>query len=304
MAEVVGLGMSTLDLLVRVPRLPRSDEVFQALQSDLQGGGPVATALAALGKWGVSTAYLGPLGADRWNEPMLADLTRFGVDTQFCSHCPQGSTTFSVLLVEPSGQRAILYKPGENLHFLPEQVAQEPIRQARLLHLDGSFPEAALHAAKVARQAQVPVSLDGGAGEGIWPGTHELLPLTDLLIVARRFAYNLTGLEDPLKAGPALLGYGARLAVITDGERGAWYFDRSQQFHQPAYRVPVVDTTGAGDTFHGAYLYAYLQGWEARRCLAFASAAAALKCRGLGGRNSLPELRQVLDLIEASKEQP
>ncbi len=110
------------------------------------------------------------------------------------------------------------------------------------------------------------------------------------MVVARRFAEQHSGCADPIEAGPALLKtYGARQVVITDGVRGCWYFDPTQRIHQPAFPVDVVDTTGAGDVFHGAYLVAHLQNWPAGRCLAFAAAAAALKCRELGGRAGDPD---------------
>jgi sugar/nucleoside kinase (ribokinase family) len=102
-----------------------------------------------------------------------------------------------------------------------------------------------------------------------------------------------------LLAGPALLAtYQPRQVVITDGTRGCWYWDSGRHFHQPAFAVDAVDTTGAGDVFHGAYLYAFLQGWPARRCLAFAAAAAALKCRKLGGRAGIPTTEETLQALE------
>lgn len=293
--EVVGLGLATADLLVGVPRLPGPDEVFAVDALELQGGGPVATALAALGLWGVATTYLGPIANDRWGGEIAQGLQQMGVSIQHTLPCPGAQSSFSVLLVQATtGQRSILYRPGQGLDYPPEAVPLEVVQQARILHLDGSYPQAALVAAQAARQAGVTVSFDGGAGERIWPGTHELLPWIDLLIVAQRFAHNLTGQSDPLVAGPLLLEYGAKLAIITDGANGCWYFSADEQLFQPAFPVKVVDTTGAGDTFHGAYLYAHLQGWSVQRSLVFASAAAGLKCQGMGGRLSLPRLEQVL----------
>jgi sugar/nucleoside kinase (ribokinase family) len=119
------------------------------------------------------------------------------------------------------------------------------------------------------------------------------------MVVARRFAEQHTNLADPLRAGPALLeAYGPRQVVITDGVRGSWCWSSEKgaaatPVHQPAFRVSVVDTTGAGDVYHGAYLYAYLQGRPVRRCLAFAAATAALKCQELGGRAGIPTRQQV-----------
>lgn len=298
--DIVGLGLATVDIMTLVPRLPGHDDVFPARRILLEGGGPVATALVAAARLGATTAYLGPIAPTTWGSLARAGLEREGVDTRHAPTRATGEQAVSVILVdEASGQRSILYDSGELLDLAPAEVPAELIASARALHLDGVHLEAAVHAAKLARQAGVLVSFDGGAGE-LWAGAERLLPLVDLLVVARCFAELHTGQADPLLAGPALLEtYRPRQVVITDGARGCWYWDAGQRdvaqhFHQPAFTVDVVDTTGAGDVFHGAYLYATLQNWSARRCLAFAAAAAALKCRALGGRASIPTTDETL----------
>jgi sulfofructose kinase len=299
--DIVGLGLATIDIMTLVPRLPEHDEVFRARRILLEGGGPVATALVAAARLGATTAYLGPIAPSTWGDLTRAGLEREGLDTRHAPTRPAGEQAVSVILVDgASGQRSILYDRGELLDLAPAEVPAELIASARALHLDGTHLEAACHAAEIARQADVLVSFDGGAGE-LWTGTERLLPLVDLLVVARRFAELRTGLADPLLAGPALLAtYRPRQVVITDGARGCWYWDDAEHFHQPAFSVDVVDTTGAGDVFHGASLYATLQGWPAHRCLAFAAATAALKCRALGGRAGIPTRQQVESFLGES----
>lgn len=298
--DVVGIGMATVDVLTVVPRLPRPDEVYRVVRTDLQGGGPVATALVALARLGATAGYLGPVAPDPWGQFILDDFDRYGVDTSLIVRAESGTSMLSVILVEQAtGSRAILYDLG-HLPDLPLSDAwRAAIRGARVLHLDGGFLPLAIEAARVAREAGVLVSFDGGAGEPR-PGIEALLELTDVLVVARKFAYNTTGVDDPLQAGPALRGFGASEVVITDGAAGCWLWEGEAFIHQPAFAVPVVDTTGAGDTFHGAYLYARLQGWPARRRLAFASATAALKCTQIGGRRGIPSLPDVLAFLESS----
>lgn len=286
--DVVGLGLATVDILTLAPRLPQADDVLAARQIIFQGGGPVATALVAAARLGASTAYLGPIGRGRWGEFTTAEFGRYGVETAFAP-ADDGDQSLSVILIdEATGRRSILYARGGLSDLDPAAVPSALIGQARMLHLDGGHITAALVAAHMARVANVTVSFDGGAGER-WPGIDELLPLVDVMVVARRFAHQYTGEDDPQAAGPALLAaYRPRQVVITDGDNGAWYWDGRQHFHQPAFRVDVIDTTGAGDVFHGAFLYAHLQGWPPRRCLVFASATAALKCRQIGGRAGIP----------------
>lgn len=303
--DVVGLGLATIDIMTLVPRLPGRDDVFGVRRIQLEGGGPVATALVAAARLGATTAYLGPLASTTWGTLARAGLEKEGVDTSQAPARAGGEQGVSVILVdEATGQRSILYDRGEMEELAPAEVPEGLITSARALHLDGVHPGAACHAAEVARAAGVTVSFDGGAGE-LWAGAERLLPLVDLMVVARHFAEQHTGLADPLEAGPALLEtYRPRQVVITDGLRGCWYWDDAQRaagehLHQPAFATEVVDTTGAGDVFHGAYLYAFLQDWPARRCLAFAAATAALKCRALGGRAGIPTRRQVEETLAA-----
>jgi sulfofructose kinase len=292
--DVVGLGLATIDVMTLVPRLPGHDEVFRARGILLEGGGPVATALVAAARLGATTAYLGPTAPTTWGTLVRAGLDREGVGVRHAPLRAAGEQAVSVILVdEATGQRSIVYHSGEMEELAPAEVPTELVASARALHLDGVHLEAACHAAEVARAAGVVVSFDGGAGE-LWAGAERLLPLADLMVVARRFAQQYTGQADPLQAGPALLEtYRPRQVVITDGARGCWYWDAGQSVYQPAFPTGVVDTTGAGDVFHGAYLYAFLQDWPPRRCLAFAAATAALKCRALGGRAGIPTRQQV-----------
>jgi len=296
--DVVGLGMATIDILTVVPRLPKSNEVYPIDSITVQGGGPVATALVALAKLGASTTYLGTVAPDNWGTQITQDFQHYGVDFQWAYRPATGTSSASVILVESgSGHRSILYQPGTAPEMPAAEIPPEVFANAKILHLDGFYLDAAVAAARLARSQDILVSLDGGAGENIWQGMDELLPLVNILVVARQFAQAITGESDPLAAGPALQTYGASQVVITDGENGCWYWDADQHLHQPAFKVEVVDTTGAGDTFHGAYLYAVLQDWKPARCLAFASATAALKCTQVGGRAGIPSLAQVLDFL-------
>lgn len=298
--DVLGLGLSTIDILTPVSHLPSCNEVFEISGITIQGGGPVATALAALGRLGTKTAYLGTVAKDNWGQMILEDFENYGVITNLIEHIDEAQSPVSVILVEENGNRSILYEKGLIPELNPDHVSPNMISAARILHLDGSHPQAALKAANIAHHTDTLVSMDGGAGEGIWAGMTELLPFVDILIVARQFAFRQTGFENPVKAGPELLKHGAQVVVITDGELGCWYWDNKIQFHQPAFKVKVQDTTGAGDTFHGAYLYGYLQGWAPEKTAIFASAVAALKCTHPGGRKGIPTLHQTYEFLQSN----
>jgi ribokinase len=244
--------------------------------------------------------YLGPFASTTWGNLSRSGLERAGVDTSNAPTRECGEQSVSVILVDgPTGQRSILYTTGELADLAPAEVPIDLVTSARALHLEGYHLEAAIHAARAARDAGVVVSFDGGVG-GRWPGIENLLPLADLMVVARGFAEVHTGYADPLQAGPALLdAFGPEEVVITAGDRGCWYWGRDsyERLYQPIFKVDVVDTTGAGDVFHGAYLYSHLQGWPARQKLAFASATASLKCQRLGGRVGIPTAAQVTTFL-------
>jgi sulfofructose kinase len=305
--DVLGLGLATLDILTQTPRLPASNEVFPIDQVEMQGGGPTATALVALARLGARTAFLGPIAPDETGKQIKAELQAYGVDTSHSPRRADGVSPVSVVLVErTSGQRAILYQKGTAEEIRPDEIRPDLLASSRALHLDGVYEEASLQAARAAREAGVLVSFDGGAGERVFSNLEQLLPLVDLLVVAREFAWRASGKDDPLQAGPLLLEkYRSQQVVITDGEAGCWYWDGELQLHQPAYQVKVVDTTGAGDTFHGAYLFACLQeAWSPAFRLKFASAVAAIKCTQMGGRKGIPTLTEALDFLSAHGDKP
>ena len=297
--DVLGIGMATVDILTPVARLPRSDEVFQVESIELSGGGPAATALAVLARMGARAEYLGTLAADSWGEMIRRDLEGFGVGTGHSPTVENAQSIASVILIEQgSGNRVILNHSSGLPELPPEAVDPALVASARILHLDGFHFRAAHAAARIARQAGVLVSMDGGAGKR-WEGIEQLLELVDILIVARRFAVSLTGIEGEWDAARALSRYGARQVVVTDGIRGSWFWDGRSALHQEAFQVKPVDTTGAGDVYHGAYLYAFLQGWQPEECLRYASAAAAIKCTARGGRGALARPEEVLRFAAA-----
>lgn len=291
--DVIGIGIATMDILVRVPRSPESDETMPVSKIRICGGGPVATALVELARLGERAEYIGTIGTDMWGQMIERDFEREGVEYGRSIRIEGAESTVSVILVEDSNaSRSILYHNADLPELEPHAIGREAIARARLLHLDGFHLQAALSAASIAREANTMVSFDGGAGVYL-DGIEELLKKVDIMIVARQFASTVTGSADIVDSARKLKEFGARQVVITDGVQGSWFWDGSSEIHQEAYRVSPVDTTGAGDVFHGAFLHAVLQNRAPRECLRFASAAAALKCMHLGGRAGLAKQDEV-----------
>lgn len=292
--DVIGLGASTVDVVSLVDHFPSQEEVQRAIRASVQGGGPVATAIVTLARLGARVAMLDLL-SDDWRGDLLHDeLRREGVSTDYLK-LVEGCTSpiASVLVRQGDGARSIVYTPGTVPELPATDVLWEVIASARFVHLNGRHWQACLQACQYARQSGTHVSFDGGAHR-YRPPLRELVPLTDVCIVARDFAEQYTRQTEIHQAAEALLEEGPGLVVITDGTSGSWVYPRQgESFHQPAYLMPqVVDTTGCGDSYHGAFLFGLLKGMDLKQTAALASAVAALNTQGLGGRAALPTLER------------
>jgi sugar/nucleoside kinase (ribokinase family) len=297
--DVVGLGVSTVDLLMQVDHLPADEEILRADGFSVQGGGPVATAIVALARLGARTAMIDAVGDD-WRGRLIHDeFAREGVSTELLRMRPGCTSATAVVLVHSgTGKRTIVWSPGTTPELSVDEVPWTAIEQAACLHVNGRHGVACLAACQHARRHGVQVSFDGGAGR-YREETRRLIPLSDICIVAREFAARHTGEELAERAGPALLSTGPAIVAITDGARGSWVFSKDgMRFHQPAFPVRVVDTTGCGDCYHGAFLSGLLRGLDLRSAARLASAAAALNAQSLGGRQALPTLTQVQEFLE------
>jgi sugar/nucleoside kinase (ribokinase family) len=181
-----------------------------------------------------------------------------------------------------------------------EELDKEYITSADFLLLDGTYPEAASQAAKWMREAGKTVMLDGSkTNEPLSDSIKKLVPLVDVLICGSGFSYMLTGIENIFAAGRAVLNLGPSIFVQTEGEKGSYTVTEDERFHVPAFDVDIVDTTGAGDVFHGAFLIGLLKRWDVKSISVFSTAVSALKCMKLGGRRSIPEYKEVEAFLEA-----
>jgi sulfofructose kinase len=294
MVDLVGVGLNATDTLIALDRFPaRGAKVeFQTVQ--ILPGGQTASAVVACQAWGLQTRYVGKLGDDASAAIHRAAFDRVGVEAQILT-AEHTSSAQSIILVDGQGERTVLLKRDERLTVHPSELRREWIANARALHVDGFDTAAATLAATWARAAHVPVIADL---DEIYPGVEHLLPLIDHLIVSRDFPARLTGEVDLEKALKAMCErYGSRIAAATLGQDGVLAWDGHTFHYTPAYCVPVVDTTGAGDMFHAAYIYGLLQGWNLERQLQFACAAAALNCTASGARGGIGSIRAIQDLI-------
>ncbi|MFN0077591.1 MAG: carbohydrate kinase family protein [Prosthecobacter sp.] len=286
---VIGIGAATLDALSIVPEFRAEEHVTQALAHAEDGGGPVATALCVLSSARHACALIDRCGDDVTGQKIRAGLVKFGVSTNHLRVVPgTRSASASILVRQRDGARQIVYASATAGEPTPDEVDAALFTDARLLHLNGRHETAARHAVKLAQQHGVTISFDGGADR--WrESLRDLIAASHIRIVAREFAERCTGLRDLQEIAAALLQSPAQIVVITEGMRGShvWTTDGSY-FHQPAFTAaPLIDTTGCGDVFHGAFLHGWLSNWPVERCAEHASRLAAKNAAGLGGRHAL-----------------
>ena len=294
--DVVGLGLNAMDTICVVDRFPQPNSKTGIRTVRVEPGGQVATALTTCNRFGLRARYIGSVGDDPLGKAQLDSLRAARLDTDYVRIVPDAVTQFAVILLEDGiGERTILWHHDPRLIYPVEKLNREIVVSGKALHLDGCDAAAALQAAKWAREAGIPVVID--IDEVYDDSTHELLRHVDYLIAAEDFADRLLGRMTPEEAVKAIAGrYGCPVVGITLGERGVMFVDHGRILHSPGFKVTVEDTTGAGDVFHGAFIYGLLQGWGLEDIARFANAAAALKCTQIGARRGIPELSQVLDL--------
>lgn len=296
--DLVGVGLNATDTMVSLATFPAPGSKVEFQTSHVLPGGMVATAVMACRRWGLTVRYVGKLGEDAAAELHRAEFAREGVEARIIpvEGCDSQQ---SVILVDGQGERTVLWKRDERLALLPSDLFREWIVNARALHVDGYDTAAAIQAARWAREAGIPVVADL---DDIYVGVEELLAEIDYLIVSRDFPCRLMKTAD---LETALRGmqrrFGSRLAAATLGADGVLAWDGERFHYSSAYRVPVVDTTGAGDIFHAGFIYGMLREWPLQRQLDFAGAAAALNCMRTGARGWIQSLETIEELMASGE---
>ena len=281
------IGQTYIDVTFLTDRMPTGDEKHVASAYAISFGGNAVTAAFCCAKLGLVPELLSTV-ADDWLGRMFLEMAeKYKIPV-----CPRKVRTSSLSFIMPNdGKRAIVRcRDDDYLDPFPRLN----LFGCRALHLDGHQPDAAMYHAKVARQAGILTSLDGG---GLRSNTHELLAFIDIAIVSERLCEQMR--LDPARMLDYLKSRGCRIGGVTLGERGlVWYDETGVARTLPALAVPpdrVLDTSGAGDVFHGAYVYSYLadaaKSWEEH--FLFARAASTYKIQHLGNEAGLPTLADI-----------
>jgi sugar/nucleoside kinase (ribokinase family) len=292
--DLVGVGLNATDTLIPLASYPVRGSKVEYRAATVMPGGQVATTMVACQTWGLQTRYVGKLGDDSAAQLHREAFAKVGVEAQLIEVAGADSPR-SLILVDDGGERTVLCRRDERLILQPEDLKREWIVNARALHVDGYDTAAATLAARWAHEAGIPVIADL---DEPYAGVQELIENVDYLIVSRDFPCRLmadSDLESALRR--MQLRYGCKLTAATLGEDGVLAWDGKNMQHCAAYRVPVVDTTGAGDIFHAGFIYGLLQGWPLARQLDFACAAAAINCMASGARGGIQTAAAIEDLM-------
>lgn len=296
LVDLVGVGLNATDTLIPVAQFPERGSKAEYSHASILPGGQTATTVIACQTWGLTTRYIGKLGDDPAADLHRREFARAGVDARLVT-VPGATSPHSLILVDSGGERTVLCQRDQRLLLQPADLCRNWIVNARALHVDGFETAAATQAAQWARAAGIPVIADL---DETYPGVDDLVRNVDYLIVSRDFPARLTGESDLETALRRIqTRYACRLAAATLGCDGVLAWDGQRLQHRCAYRVPVADTTGAGDIFHAGFIFSLLQGWPLHRQLDFACAAAALNCTAVGARGGIQSVEAIERLIAA-----
>jgi sugar/nucleoside kinase (ribokinase family) len=291
--DLIGIENLIMDFALLIDKLPETDG-FGRLEDYLwQSGGNVSSAIVAASRLGLSCSMISNVGDDAFGKFCLRDMERYGVDTTYIKSVPHTRTTFCICLADRSTMgRSILGHAGSTPDIGEDMVNPEYITQTRYLHIGVYLPRQILRAVEIARKNGVIVSMDGGA---YTEDAEKVIPQIDILIISESFHDTLFKNKRYADNCRELLTQGPKIAIVTLGKRGCVGADGGGVFQIPAFTGhEIIDTTGAGDVFHGGFLYAHAQGWDVPACAKFASAVSYINCTSLGGRAGIPT-RKIVD---------
>ena len=298
--QITGVGYSCVDVLCTVEDYPVEDSSTHVTGREIQGGGAVATALVAASRLGSRCAFIGNLGNDNLADDIFHLFAMDGVNTDHLIKRDDCCSLESVIMVNPAnGSRTKFPQRDFNPPIEWNSELKDVIGNSMILHLDGTHYENAVNAARIAKERGVLVSLDGCSMQADNARNRELATLADILIMNSKYPLRVSCCSDYDDALLEMSEWGTKKVVgCTLGEKGSKFVIEGKIVCFPSYTPHiVVDTTGCGDVFHGAFLNAFVSGMDIPSCIRFAGATASCKCEVPGGRAGIPDRERVLGII-------
>ena len=287
--HVFGIGQCSLDYIGLISAYPLPDVKCEFSNLTIQGGGPVATALVALKRWGLDCHMAGVTGDDSFGAQIAASLREEDIDTNGLTTRPKGISQFAFVVSEPQrARRTIFWQRPTGRALQPEEIDVDLLLKSSALHVDGLFPEASIFACRKAKEAGIPVIVDAGT---LREGMPEIAKFSDCFVTSETFSNAFA--ETHQETCQKLADMGIRLTGVTLGARGYLALIDGRFIYREAYPVNAIDTTGCGDVFHAGLTYGIVHGWNAEKSLDLGAWAAGLVSTQIGGRSGIPTLREL-----------
>ena len=296
--DVVGFGTNAVDYLIIVPEYPAYNSKIELTDYIQAAGGEIATTTVGLRRLGAKTAYAGRFGDDKEGDFGLQTLRDEGVDVSFSEQIAGARTQLAFIVIDGrTGERTVIWKRDRKLAYTEQDAPVEIAARAKILHFTPHDARACYEMARAAKAAGAIVSIDI---DNVFEGIERVLPLVDIFVSSAEFPERLVGIADKKTALREIKSrYGCAVAGMTLGETGSLLFCENEFIRTDGFEVPggCKDTTGAGDSFRVGLLYGVLQGASVEESARMANAVAALKCRAVGARTSLPDEKELVDML-------
>ncbi|WP_417561459.1 PfkB family carbohydrate kinase [Marinomonas sp.] len=289
------VGITVLDRIQRVDNLPTTGGKYVAKDYFEVGGGPAATAAVAVAKLGHKVDFIGRVGQDSVAQTMLTELEEYGVNVENMVCVEGASSAFSAVLVDDEGERMIINYQDQTLSRNPAPLEKIDFSQYKTILTDVRWPEGAKYALEQAKEYNIPSVLDADIAPD---------PIDDLVKLADHVAFSepglkkFTGCSDPIEGLKLAQKQTDGMVYVTVGSKGCYWLEGKDILHEPVVQVDVVDTTGAGDVFHGALAVAVAESKQNRESIVFSNTVAALKCTKKGGREGIPTRLEVDQILQ------
>ena len=298
--DVIGIGASTIDIINVVDHFPAEEEVQKSYENIVQGGGPVATAIVALARLGSKVMMIDNVGDDWIGKHIVEEYKNENVNSELIKVWDDHTTSSATILVrKKDGARTIIFSPGNAPEVSPNDITEETISKSKYIHINGRHLYACLQACKIAKTTGTKISFDGGSHR-YREELKTIIPFVDICIVAKDFAFSFSRTESISESANCFLKSGSKIIVITDGTNGSYLFTKEINcHHQKAFLVEnTIDTTGCGDSFHGAFLFGLCNNYDLFQTMKIASAVAAINSTKIGGRTALPDFETVKNFLQ------
>ena len=298
--DVVGFGTNAVDYLIIVPEYPAYNSKIELEDYVQAAGGEIATTCVGLRRLGAKTTYVGRFGDDKEGDFGLQTLRDEGVDVSHAEQIAGARTQIAFIVIdERTGERTVIWKRDSKLAYTEQDAPVEVAARGKILHFTPHDARACFEMARAAKTAGAIISIDI---DNIFEGIEQVLPLVDIFVSSAEFPERLVGIADKKTALREIkTRYGCAVVGMTLGETGSLLLCENEFIRTDGFEVPggCKDTTGAGDSFRVGLLYGVLQGASVRESARMANAVAALKCRAVGARTSLPDKKELFDLLSS-----